>query len=354
MDTLTARPRLLKQANLSRIRRVIRTKGTATRAEIAAETGISSTTVRSLLTEMMENDEIESIGHDASSGGRKAQRYRFKPDRYYGAAFCITDSRIHSLLINVCGEIVETSSLEAPGGDYERAITAHLDKLITQKEIKSIGIGVPGVVDSNSFWSQDKKTYELHKIPLGDNLSKRYNIPVIMENDLNATAIGFGRCYAKEFPCENPEETNMAYLHFEKGCVSAGFIAGGRIIRGCGNFAGEIGLIPDENGLTIAESMAHPMDDIQYTKFVTRIVCWICGILNPRYILLGGPGLRKECLGPVSDGLTAILPKHMSATILHSADLWHDYHDGMASLTAGNMFDEIQFIKESSFDSPRE
>ena len=62
MDTLTARPRLLKQANLSLIRRVIKNRGTATRAEIAGETQISSTTVRSLLAEMLENGEI-TAGH---------------------------------------------------------------------------------------------------------------------------------------------------------------------------------------------------------------------------------------------------------------------------------------------------
>ena len=346
MDTLTARPRLLKQANLSLIRRVIRTKGTATRAEIAGETSISTTTVRSLLAEMMDSGEIESIGHDASSGGRKAERYRFKPDRYYGAAFCITGNQIHSLLVNVCGEIVETASLEAPGGDYEQAVTTCLDSWIRQKEIKSIGVGVPGVVDGSSFWSQNKENYELYKIPLGDNLAKRYGIPVIMENDLNATAIGFARCYAKEFPSENPEHTNMAYLHFEDGCVSAGFIAGGRVIRGCSNFAGEIGLIPTADGKTLAECMANPMDDLQYSSFVIQIISWICGILNPQYMLLGGPGLRTDCIGPISDSLASILPKHMFANVLYSPDVWHDYHDGMAYLTAGKMFDEIQFIKE--------
>ena len=76
MDSLTARPNILKQANLSLIRRAIKAKGTSTRAEIAIETRISSTTVRSLLSEMLENGEIESIGLDESSGGRKAQRYR--------------------------------------------------------------------------------------------------------------------------------------------------------------------------------------------------------------------------------------------------------------------------------------
>lgn len=346
MDTLTARPNLLKQANLSLIRRVIREKGTATRSEIAGATGISVTTVRSLLAEMMDLGELESIGYDTSSGGRKAERYRFKPDRYYGAAFCITGNQIHSLLINVYGEIVETSSLEAPDDDYERAITTCLDELVRQKEIKSIGIGVPGVVEGSSFWSQNKQNYELYKIPLGDNLASRYGIPVIMENDLNATAIGFGRCYAKEFPGENPENINMAYLHFEDGCVSAGFIAGGRIIRGCSNFAGEIGLVPAADGQTLAEYMATPMDDIQYSHFVVQIICWICGILNPQYVLLGGPSLRADCVGPISDTLVTVLPKHMLTAVLYSPDVWHDYHDGMAYLTAGKMFDEIQFIKE--------
>lgn len=110
MDSLTARPNLLKQANLSLIRRVIKTNGSATRAEIALETRISSTTVRSLLSEMLENGEIEGIGLDESSGGRKAQRYRLNPERYHGAAFCLLDDRVIFLLVNMCGEIVEKKS----------------------------------------------------------------------------------------------------------------------------------------------------------------------------------------------------------------------------------------------------
>ncbi len=199
MDTLTARPRLLKQANLSQIRRVIKRRGTSTRAEIAGETQISSTTVRSLLAEMMENGEIESIGHDKSSGGRKAERYRFKPDKYYGAAICISGSDMHGLLVGICGEILETVRLEFTGSDYEPAICAFLDELMARKDIKSIGIGVPGIVEGGAFWQGTGGSDELCRYDLGDRLAERYHIPVVMENDLNATAIGFGRCYAKEF-----------------------------------------------------------------------------------------------------------------------------------------------------------
>ena len=152
MDTLTARPRVLKQANLSLIRKVLKAKGTATRAEIAYETKISSTTVRSLLSEMMQNGEIESVGYDETSAGRKAERYGFRPNRYYGAAFCITGDQIYGLLINVCGEIVEKTRLEAANGDFESAITAWMDEQIKKREIKSIGIGVPGAVEGKGYW----------------------------------------------------------------------------------------------------------------------------------------------------------------------------------------------------------
>ena len=91
------------------------------RAEIAYETKISSTTVRSLLSEMMQNGEIESVGYDESSGGRKAERYGFRPNRYYGAAFCITGDQIYGLLINVCGEIVGKNKA---GGSKRRILKA--------------------------------------------------------------------------------------------------------------------------------------------------------------------------------------------------------------------------------------
>lgn len=342
---LTGKPGLLKQANLTLIRRVIIEKGTATRAEITEETNISSTTVRSLLGEMLENGEIESVGHDKSSGGRKAERYRFRPDCYYGAAICISDNEAYALLVNVCGEIVESKKLEIEKNNYEQAAFSCLDEMLSKWEIKSIGLGIPGVVDGGGYWKKDESDGKLYRYDIGAHLLGKYALPVILENDINATAIGFGRCYQKQYPSVNPESTNMVYIHFNKGCISAGILAGGRIIRGFGNFAGELGLIPRNNGELLDACLDDAFGTSRYTELIIETLTWICGIMNPQYIVLGGPDFPEDCLGPINDGLYSLLPDGMLAEILYSPHVWDDYLNGMAYLTAGKMFDEIQLRK---------
>lgn len=340
MDSFTAKPNLLKQTNLSFIRKVIKKKSAATRAQIAYETGISPTSIRTLLFEMMQNGEIEMVGH----GTRKAEQYRFKPGRFFSVAFCITDHQIYSLLVNIHGQIIETTELSAADGNIESVVIPFLDRLIQQREIKCIGIGVPGAVEGGGYWRTNKQDNELRKVDIGGTLVQRYGIPVILENDLNAAAIGFERSYAKEFPCDDPKNTNMAYLYFEKGCVSAGFISGGRVIRGYNHFAGELSLIPIENEKLLDDFICEASTDMQYVDLVVKVAAWICGILNPQYIVLSGPNLRKDCVGPIGDGLFAVLPKQLFAEILYSADLWHDYREGVAYLTAENMFEEAGII----------
>ena len=207
-------------------------------------------------------------------------------------------------------------------------------------------MGVPGAVDGGGYWRKNPVDGNLYRSDLGDALARRYGLTVVLENDVNATAIGFGRCYEREFPAEHHEDTNMAYLHFEAGCVSAGFIAGGRIIRGAHNFAGELGLAPMGRDCLLDERMALPMDEARYNETLIQIIGWVCGILNPQYVALGGPAFRRECLGPVGDGLSALLPAPLLPELLYAPDARRDYQDGMASLTAGKIFGAVQFVRE--------
>ncbi|MEG0494623.1 MAG: transcriptional regulator, partial [Clostridia bacterium] len=154
---------------------------------------------------------------------------------------------------------------------------------------------------------------DLEYNPIGEVISRRYGVPVILENDLNAIALGFGRCYLKAFPAERCQDLNMAYLHFDTDCLSAGFLSGGRILRGWNNFVGELGLFPFANGKTLDEVLATPLDDTAYSNLVAQLIAAVCCILNPQYVVLGGTSFRKGCLPLISECFNGILPSKMSA-----------------------------------------
>ena len=344
MNQIAGKPQNLKQVNRSIVRRAIRGMGTATRGEIVAATGISVTTVRMLLAEMVENGELLEAGYDESAGGRKAMRYELNKNRFCGAAFCLDGENIYYLIVNICGEIQERGSFEAQG-DASASICAFLDKRTENTEFRSVGIGVPGIVNGLEYRRKNEDG-SLERHPIGEVIRRRYHIPVILENDLNAVTLGFGHCYLKEFPEENCEEINMAYLSFSEGCLSAGFLSGGRLLRGWNNFVGELGLFPTEEDATLDELLESPLDDAQYSRLVARLIAGICCVLNPRYVALGGEMFRRQCLPMIAECFDCMLPDEMKTEIVYAEDKWHDYFEGMAYLTAEHIFEEVVLTGE--------
>ena len=344
---------------------------------------ISPTTVRSLLTEMQRNGEIESIGYAESSGGRKAEKYRFKSNRFFSVSFCIAEDAVSYLIVDIYGNILETGELVKLDIDTREPIVSFLDQLLTQKEIKSIGLGVPGIVDDGVYWSMAPDGDSLTRIDIGVFLARLYGIPVIMENDLNAIAIGYCRSYEKQFPAggpcgipdsgpgggsgsdpgngpdnslgngpagagapgSGPYSTNMAYISFAEHGISAGFIAEGRIVRGFKNHAGELSLVPLCRYDTPYEFKPGQMDDDQFVAYVVKVLSWICAILNPQYITLAGPEFRENCLDAIRDGIRTHISDNMIPEVHYSSDARNNYFEGMAFLTAERIFDEIHLRK---------
>lgn len=343
-DKLIGKPNALKQVNLSIIRRIIREKGSVTRAEIVDATKISVTTVRTLLTGMQNNDEIIEVGYDDSIGGRKAVRYKLNKNRFFGIALCLGNETVRYLTVNICGEIHESGSFPVEG-DMIESVCAFLDNLITRVEIRSIGLGVPGVVRGLCYERKNDQG-ELINYNIGEIIHDRYGLPMILENDLNAITLGFGCCYLNSFPTENWETTNMAYLHFDKDCLSAGFLSQGRILRGWNNFVGELGLFPVDDCNTLDQTLSLPLSDSQFSSIVSKIIGGICCILNPQFIALGGQAFRKDCLPLINECFSNTLPTQMTAEILYAEDKWHDYFEGMAYLTAEQIFSDVRLITD--------
>src|SRR5881394_2533703 len=103
------------------------------------------------------------------------------------------------------------------------------------RDVLGIGIGVPGAIDPKN---QVALAYAHIKgwknIPLGETLTKKFKVDVFLENNIRSMALAelwFGQGRGLE---------NFICLGIRTR-IAAGIVAGGHLLHGEGNRAGEIG-----------------------------------------------------------------------------------------------------------------
>jgi glycyl-radical enzyme activating protein/glucokinase-like ROK family protein len=139
-----------------------------------------------------------------------------------------------------------TQAIEGPESVVGR-IAAIFDELSTflptGQRITALGICSPGPVDDETGSLIDPPNLAgLHNAPLRQMLSQRLKIPVRLEHDAKATALG------EYYYGAGQGEGSLVYIIIGTG-VGAAIIEDGRLLRGKYNSAGEIGHVTlDRNG----------------------------------------------------------------------------------------------------------
>lgn len=217
-------------------------------ARIARETHISLPTVIKI-TEFFQNKGLlrETEGIQNSTIGRPPSMLKFDPGSYLSVGSVYNGKFLEISIINLNYETVatervwDTLSIEELMSDF--FINA-LDSLLTRSDIDpnrliGIGLALPVILDTINMRSD-------HPAPLlgllqpydfktaGKMISKKYNCPFYMENDVNSAALG-------EFKAGSyGEKDDLIYIAVNNG-VGGGIILDGRLRRGKRFSAGEIG-----------------------------------------------------------------------------------------------------------------
>jgi glucokinase len=193
----------------------------------------------------------------------------------------IGGTKVHAVAIDESGAVV--LQLRLPTGFGADAVLGTAIAAVTQLaglagrpagDFLSIGVGIPGAVESDTGRVAHAVNLGLENLELGRVVNERFGVPVRVENDVNAAA--FGAYHLLRSPparppdspnrpepaawaqAQQPESTqrlgtrsgtdSMAYLNLGTG-LAAGLVLGGRLWRGSRGTAGEIGHIPvDPNG----------------------------------------------------------------------------------------------------------
>jgi glucokinase len=146
-------------------------------------------------------------------------------------------------MVNEAGQIVSSGIIDTdPSHDDKvimRDMTVEIERLIKQqglqlKDIKSIGIGVPGLVDyekGSIIYCTNLSWYNVEAV---NYLKQHFNIPVYIENDATVAA------YAESLFGSTKDAKDSVFLTIGTG-IGGGIIINKQIIRGAHGAGSEIG-----------------------------------------------------------------------------------------------------------------
>ncbi|MCL2718467.1 MAG: ROK family protein [Lachnospiraceae bacterium] len=344
-------PNTIKKINEALIREKFMKKEPLSCAIIVAETGISITTVRTIVNEMLNRGELISLGLGDTSIGRPSEFFIINDDCYQGISICICDGYFYVLTMNIHARIIEFTKVTYnpkvtcnsnitnsqniiynTGENLEYQLTEIIESRFDEKT-RAIGIGVPGVVSDNGFIQNIREKND-ERVDFVTALQEKFSVPIILENDLNASALGFAKAAGTD-----KDNSTLAFINFIGPCkyFAAGFAGQGEIIRGMGNYAGELGLMPYDARHDFSEVL-FDSDEAKRSEILARLLSWVCCTINPKQVVLCADADFKINSRKINKLLAHHLPGKMIPKLLVSNDYEQFYMEGMALLTCTQFY----------------
>jgi len=239
---------LVKQHNLQAILLNLLYEPVLSRVQLARRLNLSNTTITNLIAELInlgivteinagpEKDELRPVGRPRTS-------ICLEPNARYVIGIHIGVGIFRVGLANLRAEIIHNHTqhfdTNSPAGDVLDLIETLTVKMINESgigrdRILGVGVGASGLVDFSTGVNLLAPNLDWHDVPLREELQKRLNLPVIVDNNVRTMAIGetyFGAGRGVD---------SVAFVYGRTG-VGAGLTFKGRVFRGSSKGAGEIG-----------------------------------------------------------------------------------------------------------------
>jgi predicted NBD/HSP70 family sugar kinase len=222
---------------------LIRNRRDITRTEIGQLTGLSRTAVSARVAALAAQGLVVERELAPSTGGRPASFVTFAADGGVVLSAAIGRSRTRLAVCNLAGDILAATDIDQdPGlGPYDLMpdIVKSFDALLDDSghrddTIYGVGVSLPGTVDRERGCSLDSPIMSgWDGVPLRPYFVELTNAPVILDNDANVIALAERRGDRQAFD-------DLLVVKASTG-LGAGIIAGGSLLRGSVQAAGEFG-----------------------------------------------------------------------------------------------------------------
>ncbi|WP_245238995.1 ROK family transcriptional regulator [Streptomyces sp. MZ04] len=230
----------LRGHNAALVLDLLRTAGGdgISRLEIAERTGLTPQAVSKITARLRTEGLAAEAGRRASTGGKPRTLLRLVPEAGHAVGLHLDRDELTAVLADLTGRVVAErrapldfgagadAVVEAAAGVVRDLVAADPGRLL------GVGIALPGPLDHVDG--------VLHRVtgfpawdgfPLRDAFAGRLGLPVVVDKDTNAAALGLALGGVAE---------SFAYLHLGTG-LGAGLVLSGGLYRGARTGAGEFG-----------------------------------------------------------------------------------------------------------------
>jgi predicted NBD/HSP70 family sugar kinase len=238
----------LREGNRRRIIDALRERGVASRAELARITGLSRSTVSTIVTDLLQGGLATERDQNAASqeGHTGRPPVMIALDSSAGLVLGIdfghrhlrvaVSDLSHTVLAETWGEIDVDHSAHHGLDTAADFVTQVLEEAgVDRGRVIGIGMGLPAPIDRATGTVQSSSILPgWVGVDAAAEASSRLGIPVEVENDANLGAL------AELVWGAGQGRSEVAYIKLATG-IGAGFISAGRLHHGVGGTAGEIG-----------------------------------------------------------------------------------------------------------------
>jgi predicted NBD/HSP70 family sugar kinase len=243
-----ARQEALRQHNLALVLQCIAAAEPVSRAGIAAATGLTKTTVSSLVDDLVGAGLVTELGPEASGKiGRPGSALALNRSGLVGIGLEINVDYIAVCVANLVGEVwllrtrPRDNRGQSPARVLGRAVRMTNNAIASARAagltVAGLAVAVPGPVEIDRGLVRLAPNLGWVDVPVAAILARRLaapDLPVLVDNEANLAALGelwFGG---------HEDLQDFVHVSGEIG-VGAGIVIDGELFRGVRGFAGEVG-----------------------------------------------------------------------------------------------------------------
>ncbi|MEU7717100.1 ROK family transcriptional regulator [Streptomyces tibetensis] len=242
----------LRSHNAALLLDLLRTAGGEgiSRLELAERTGLTPQAVSKITARLREDGLAAEAGRRASTGGKPRTVLRLVPEAGHAVGVHLDRDEVRVVRVDLRGTVVgqRRAALDLGAGS-EAVLAAVRDAVagvlpagsdeaspegpaVLDPSLLGVGVALPGPLDHGRGVLHRVTGFpEWDGFPLRAALAERLGVPVVVDKDTNAAALGLAA---------GGERGSFAYLHLGTG-LGAGLVIGGNVHRGARTGAGEFG-----------------------------------------------------------------------------------------------------------------